>query len=226
VVGKMDRYLQNKTLISSTDQEKLSESKVMILGVGGLGGYATEMLARIGIGTLILVDFDRFDMTNLNRQILATESNLGSFKVEEAKKRVATINSEVEVITIDKKITSTNIHEIIEGVDIVVDGLDDSMLKKVVESSCSKLNIPMVHGAINGFIGQVAMIMPGDFILDKIYGDKKIKSELGNPSFIPPLVASIQVGEVIKYILKKGENMSKEILYIDLENNTFTPLKI
>ncbi len=222
----MDRYLRNKTLISSTDQEKLSKSKVVILGVGGLGGYAVEMLARIGIGTLILVDFDKIDTTNLNRQIIATESNIGAFKVEEMRKRVNAINSEVEVIAINKKITSTNIHEIVEGVDIVVDGLDDSLLKKIVESSCSKLGIPMIHGAINGFIGQVAVIMPGDFILEKIYGDKKIESNLGNLSFIPPLIASIQVGEVIKYLLKKGEIMKREILYIDLENNTFTSIKI
>lgn len=222
----MDRYSRNKNMISLDEQKKLSESTVVILGVGGLGGYAVEMLARIGVGKLILVDYDKFEMTNLNRQIISTEDNLGILKVEEAKKRVGAINPEVEVLAINKRISSDNIDTIIKGVDIVLDALDSSTLKKVVEKSCAKNKITMVHGAIGGWIAQVAVIMPGDFILDKIYKGDDLENKMGNPSFTPALAASIQVGEVIKFLLNKGELLNNEVLYIDLEYNSFTKLKV
>jgi len=213
-------------MISPHEQKKLSKSKVVILGVGGLGGYVVEMLTRIGVGNLILVDFDKFETTNLNRQIISREDNLGLSKVEEAKKRVEAINSEIEVTAINKRISVNNVDAIIKGADIVVDALDSSGLKKTVERSCAENNIPMVHGAIGGWVAQVAVIMPGDFILDKIYKGDDLGNKMGNPSFTPALAASIQTGEVIKLLLNKGEVLDKEILYIDLEYNSFTRLKV
>ena len=222
----MDRYSRNKNLISPEEQEKLSKSKVVILGVGGLGGYVVEMLTRVGVGKLIIVDFDEFETTNLNRQIISTEDNLGLLKVEEAKKRIETINSEIEVTAVNKRISFHNIDGIIKGADIVVDGLDSPKLKKIVELSCTRNNIPMVHGAIGGWIAQIAVIMPGDFILEKIYKDDHFENKMGNPSFTPALAASIQVGEVIKLLLDRGEVLNNEALYIDLEYNSFTRLKV
>ncbi|UUV18912.1 HesA/MoeB/ThiF family protein [Fusobacteria bacterium ZRK30] len=222
----MDRYSRNKKMISTDEQKKLSESTVVILGVGGLGGYVLEMLARIGVGKLLLVDFDKFEVSNLNRQIISTEDNLGLLKVEEAKKRVEIINPEIKVVAVNKKISDHNIDGIIKGADIVVDALDSSRLKRVVEKSCAKNKIPMVHGAIGGWIAQVAVIMPGDFILDKIYSGDDLENKMGNPSFTPALAASIQVGEVIKFLLNKGELLNNEVLYIDLEYNSFTRLKV
>ena len=222
----MDRYSRNKKMISTDEQKKLSESTVVILGVGGLGGYAVEMLARVGVGKLLLVDYDKFEITNLNRQIISTEGNLGLLKVEEAKKRVKAINPKVEVVAVNKKISDHNIDGIIKGADIVVDALDSSTLKKVVEKSCARNKIPMVHGAIGGWIAQVAVVMPGDFILDKIYSGDDLENKMGNPSFTPALAASIQVGEVIKFLLNKGELLNNEVLYIDLEYNSFTRLKV
>ena len=222
----MDRYSRNKRLISPDEQEKLSKSKVVILGVGGLGGYAVEMLARIGVGKLTLVDFDKFETTNLNRQIISTEDNLGLLKVEEAKTRAETINSETEVTAVNERISIHNIDGIIEEADIVVDGLDSPGVKKIVELSCARNNIPMVHGAIGGWIAQVAVIMPGDFILEKIYKEDDLENKMGNPSFTPALAASIQVGEVIKLLLDRGEVLNNEVLYIDLEYNSFTRLKV
>lgn len=222
----MDRYSRNKKMISTDEQKKLSESTVVILGVGGLGGYAVEMLARLGVGKLLLVDFDKFEITNLNRQIISTEDNLGLLKLEEARKRVEAINPEVEVMVINKKISDHNIDGIIKGADIIVDALDSSVLKKIVEKSCAKNKIPMVHGAIGGWIAQIAVIMPGDFILDKIYSEDDLENKMGNPSFTPALAASIQVGEVIKFLLNKGELLNNEVLYIDLEYNSFTRLKV
>ncbi|RUA07704.1 MAG: HesA/MoeB/ThiF family protein, partial [Fusobacteria bacterium] len=165
-------------------------------------------------------------ITNLNRQIISTEKNLGALKVIEAKKRINDINSAIEVVAINEKISLKNIENIIDGSDIVVDALDNSLLKKSIEKICAKNKIIMVHGAIAGFIGQVAVIRPGDFILDKIYREKEIENKEGNLSFTPALVSSIQVGEVVKILLNKGEVLENEILYIDLKYNTFTKIKI
>ncbi len=220
------RYLKNKKLISEKDQERLGKSKVVVLGCGGLGGYVVEMLTRVGVGKLTLIDFDKFDESNLNRQLLSTEKNIGEFKVEVAGERVQEVNSNVLIECINKKITKENLVELVSKGDIVVDALDDSILKKDVEKVCKAAGIPMVHGAIGGFVGQVAVIMPGDDILEKIYGDSKLENPMGNPSFTPGLVASIQVGEVIKVLLDKGKVLNNEVLYIDLEENIFRKLKI
>ena len=129
-------------------------------------------------------------------------------------------------MAVNERISFHNIDGIIKGADIVVDGLDSPGLKKIVELSCTRNNIPMVHGAIGGWIAQVAVIMPGDFILEKIYKEDDLENKMGNPSFTPALAASIQVGEVIKLLLDKGEVLNNEVLYIDLEYNSFTRLKV
>lgn len=224
----MERYLRNKKLISQEEQDSLYRMKVVVLGCGGLGGYIIEMLARIGVGKLILVDFDTFDETNLNRQLISNETNLGRGKVGEAVKRVTTINSTISVVGVERRVTEDNLKEVIGGCDVVVDALDSIPIKKQVERSCARMGIPMVHGAIGGWIAQVAVVRPGDFILEKLYGDGEegVEAEMGNPSFTPALAASIQVGEVIKLLLNKGNPLRGEVLYIDLENNSFSTLKL
>lgn len=206
----------------------MSNMKVVVLGCGGLGGYIAEMLARLGIGWLILVDFDVFDESNLNRQIISTEDNLGAFKVEEAVKRIKMINSGIKVRGINLKINSGNLEKIIENADLVMDALDSINLKIMTEELCFKLNIPMIHGAIGGWVAQVAVIRPGDFILKKIYGDieEGIEATLGTPAFTPALAASLQVSEALKLLLNKGNTLEKEVLYIDLENNSFSNIKV
>jgi molybdopterin/thiamine biosynthesis adenylyltransferase len=227
-VDKIDRYLRNKNLIMPEEQIKLSKMKVVVLGCGGLGGYIIEMLARIGVGELILVDFDVFDESNLNRQIISTEENLGISKVEEAERRVRLINSNIKVFGMNLKIDKKNIKKIIKGTDLVLDALDSISLKIIVEEACSLLGIPMIHGAIGGRVAQVAVIRPGEFILKKIYGDIKegIEGTLGNPSFTPAIAASVQVSEALKILLNSGNTLEKEILYMDLENNTFSNIKL
>lgn len=224
----MERYLRNKKLISQEEQEKLAQMKVVILGCGGLGGYIIEMLSRVGVGKLTLVDFDTFDESNLNRQLLSTEKNLGVSKAAEAQRRVRLINSLVEVEVLEERVSEENMDRIIEGAMVVVDALDSIPLKKKVEEACTRMKVPMVHGAIGGWIAQVAVVRPGEFLLEKLYGDTEagVEAEMGNPSFTPALAASIQTGEVIKLLLNKGNSLEGEVLYIDLENNSFSTLKL
>lgn len=220
----MDRYSRNKNMLSDEEIERLQTLKVCVLGCGGLGGYVIEMLARLGIGYLTVVDGDCFEVTNLNRQLLSTVTGLGRSKAETAKERIAAVNPGVVVTAISTFVDGNNAEAILAGHDVVVDALDQIDLRKMVAEVCSQLRIPMVHGAIAGWYGQVATILPGENTLERIYGTNRkrgAEQQLGNPSFTPALVASLQVSEVLKLLLWRGELLTNKMLLIDLFHNEF-----
>ena len=224
----MLRYSRNKNLMSDDEIILLSQKKVCVLGLGGLGGYIVEMLSRIGVGSLTLVDGDVFDETNLNRQLFSSVNNLGSSKALEAEKRVKGINPLTKVIPVYEFVDSSNAMKIIANHDVIVDALDSIDLRKYIAKVCTELNLPLVHGAIAGWYGQVATIYPNDTTLD-ILDPKDIKrgieKELGNPSFTPALVASIQVSEVIKLLLNRGDLLRNSFMMIDLYTNDIEVIK-
>jgi len=206
----------------------LSQKKVCVLGLGGLGGYIVEMLSRIGVGSLTLVDGDVFDETNLNRQLFSSMNNLGSSKALEAEKRVKGINPLTKVIPVYEFVDSSNAMKIIANHDVIVDALDSIDLRKYIAKVCTELNLPLVHGAIAGWYGQVATIYPNDTTLDILYPKdikRGIEKELGNPSFTPALVASIQVSEVIKLLLNRGDLLRNSFMMIDLYTNDIEVIK-
>jgi molybdopterin/thiamine biosynthesis adenylyltransferase len=206
----------------------LSQKKVCVLGLGGLGGYIVEMLSRIGVGSLTLVDGDVFDETNLNRQLFSSMNNLGNSKALEAEKRVKGINPLTKVIPVYEFVDSSNAMKIIANHDVIVDALDSIDLRKYIAKVCTELNLPLVHGAIAGWYGQVATIYPNDTTLDILYPKdikRGIEKELGNPSFTPALVASIQVSEVIKLLLNRGDLLRNSFMMIDLYTNDIEVIK-
>ncbi len=217
------RYERNMNTLSPQENNELKDFKVCVIGCGGLGGYVIELLGRLGIGTITAVDGDVFDETNLNRQILSTEGLIGKSKALAAKERMATVNSLVTLKPIHEFVTGENCDSIIEGHHIVVDALDNLDTRKLLEEACEVLKIPLVHGAIAGWYGQVAVIMPGDRLLQKLYSDssnKGMETELGNPSFTPALVASLEAAQTVKVLLGKGEQLRNKMLVIDiLEHN-------
>lgn len=224
-----ERYKRNVSALSEYESNKLKEFRVCVVGCGGLGGYVIEMLARLGIGYITAVDYDMFEESNLNRQILSKESLVGHSKSKVAKDRVKEINSEVMVRVVDEKLQDVNCRDIIKYHDIVVDALDDIKTRLVLQKMCNELNIPLVHGAIGGWFGQVSTIFPGDNTLDVLYKDNHnngIENILGNPSFIPANIASIQVSEVIKILLNKGNILRHKLLMVDLLNNDYDVIEI
>lgn len=220
------RYLRNIGTIGIEGQLTLLKAKVAIIGAGGLGGHNIELLARQGIGYLRVIDGDEFAGHNLNRQLLATEGNLGENKALAAACRVAEINSDVYVDAIPQMLTTANAEQLLKGMDIVVDALDSISSRLLVSKTTGKLGIPLVHGAIAGFTGQVTTLLPGDIGLEKIYkvtagADKGIETILGNPAATPALAAAIQAQEVIKFLTGTGELLHKRLLYFDTELNIF-----
>ncbi|MCD4717393.1 MAG: HesA/MoeB/ThiF family protein [Desulfobacterales bacterium] len=219
------RYLRNMETISIEEQFKLSKSRVAVVGAGGLGGNVILLLARLGIGQLVVVDYDVFDETNLNRQALSNVNSLGKSKSEEAVELVGSINPGVEVLPYQVKLNTSNASEILTGSDVVVDALDNIPDRFVVEKVCKKLRIPLVHGALAGFEGQIMTIFPGDPGLKHLYGNesagsdrsKSPESVLGVPAPIPSLIATLQIMEVFKIILKRGKVFRNVMLHLDLE---------
>lgn len=215
----LERYTRNIATLSIEDNEKLKNYRVCVVGCGGLGGYAIEMLGRIGIGHIIAIDGDVFEETNLNRQLLSDADSIGVNKALRAKERMEKVNPYIEIKAITEKLTSFNGMALIEGAGVVIDGLDSIETRLMLEELCECMNIPLVHGAIGGWYGQVTTILPGDGTLARFYGSKfakGIEKQLGNPSFTPALVAGIQVSEVIKVLIKRGELLRKKMLIIDL----------
>lgn len=225
----MDRYLRNMNAISPAENQRLKDFHVVVVGCGGLGGYIIEMLARLGIGTLTVVDGDVFDETNLNRQILSTEQNIGTPKVEAAKERVALINSQVAVNAVHDLLSWQNGLEIVSGKDLVFDALDNVGSRLTLESLCETAGVPLVHGAIAGWFGQIAVVLPGDQTLHSILPEgvnQGIETELGNPAFTPALVASIEVAEGMKVLLGREDILRNKLLTIDLLNLEYEVLSL
>ena len=226
------RYKRNLGVVSPSEQIKLLQSKVAIIGAGGLGGTALELLTRMGIGELIIADEDIIVDSNLNRQILSTEKNLGQSKTEFAVKRVKEINSSIEITGHSTFIDSNNVKEIIKGAEVVVDALDNLPSRFVLQKACRDLKIPLVHGAIAGFNGQLTTIFPEDKGLELIYGSNEDLPEhgsevtLGAPTVTPALIASLEAQEVVKILLKRGKLFRNKLLYVDIEGGTIEILKL
>jgi len=214
------RYRRNQKTFSTAAQLALFRSKVAVIGCGGLGGYVIEELARLGVGEIRVVDFDVFEEHNLNRQLLATMETLGRAKADEAVARVARTNPAVSVVPLKVRFDAKNSQNILAGVDLAVDALDAIPPRLELEQACAALGIPLVHGAICGWFGQVTTVFPGDDTLQKIYGnyppDKGMETELGNPSFTPAVVASLQAAEACKVILFQGTPLRHRVLFINL----------
>ena len=217
-----ERYIRNIKAISEEENAVLFDKKVCVIGCGGLGGYIIEILARIGIGNLIVVDGDVFEESNLNRQLLSKTDLLGKSKAESAYRRVLEINPEVKVKYIYDFLDESNYSEIINNSDVAVDALDNIKTKKFLQKACEELGIPLVHGAIGGWYGQVTTIFPGDRTLDIIYKGEEEKGQekvLGNLPFTASYTASLQSAEVIKLLIKRGDLLRKKVLFMDLLNN-------
>ena len=214
------RYEKNRTTINAGQQRALFNGTVAVVGCGGLGGYVIEELARLGVGTIRVIDHDIFEEHNLNRQVLCTLSSLGKAKVDAAVQRVNEINPACEVVTLNEKLTAVNAASLLDGATVAVDGLDNIPSRLDLADACVKLGIPLIHGTIGGWYGMVLTQGPARNIVRKMYGGsrglKGIEETLGNPSFTPAFVASIEAAEVCKIITGEGTTLDGRMLFINL----------
>ena len=218
------RYIRNADILSTAEQLKLAESRVAVVGAGGLGGQAIVLLARLGVGALVVVDCDQFDETNLNRQALCVGETLGEPKTRAAVEAVAAINPGVHVIPHQVRLTADVIDGILAGSDVVVDGLDNVPDRLLLQEAAGRLRIPMVHGALAGFEGRIMTVLPGDAGVKQLYGEtesgadpERPEAVLGVPAVTAALIGTFQAMEVLKILLRRGSLFRNAMAYVDLE---------
>ncbi|MHB1355500.1 MAG: HesA/MoeB/ThiF family protein [Anaerolineae bacterium] len=216
-----ERYRRNLGTIGLSGQSTLLDSCVAVVGAGGLGGYVIEGLARMGIGRLILIDGDQYAENNLNRQLGCTEAVLGQFKAHVMNRRVSEVNSAVEVVVHTDWLDEENATALVQGALVLVDALDSLPTRLLLQRIAERMSVPLVHGAIAGYTGQVMTILPGEIGLVGLYGDnpkveKGIEIQLGNPAATPMLIAAWQVSEVVK-LLTGGTVLNQRLLVFDTE---------
>jgi molybdopterin/thiamine biosynthesis adenylyltransferase len=224
------RYLRNRDGVSLQDQIQLAESRVAVVGAGGLGGTVIQLLGRIGIGRLTVVDCDVFDETNLNRQVFCTRDWVGQSKALAVQAQMKAINPAVEVHAQNVRLDSANGPEILGGCRVIVDALDNVKDRLTLEALAKSLRVPLVHGALAGFEGQIMTVFPEDPGLKQIYGsgDEGASSAdrpeflLGVPSITPSLVATLEAMEVLKILLNRGTPFRNKMVYIDLERGEWS----
>jgi molybdopterin/thiamine biosynthesis adenylyltransferase len=225
------RYLRSLGTVGWEGQIALLQATVGIAGAGGLGGWIIEGLARMGVGRLIIIDSDVFQDNNLNRQVFCVERNLGQPKVEAARQRVAEVNSAVEVVAHQVRVDEAQMLQLLHGADVLVDALDALPTRLALQRAAQKLSVPLVHGAIAGYVGQVMTIFPDDPGLVGLYGDRPvpehgIEVQWGNPAATPMMVAAWQIQEVVKLLTGRGEPLRRRMLFMDSEIGTIDILQV
>ena len=219
-------YARNQKRLSSEDQIKLLQSHVAIIGLGGLGGTVTEILARIGIGRLTLVDGDQFDDSNLNRQLLSSTELLGTPKALVAEARVNAVNPAVEATSVCTFFSAENGAELLGDANIAVDCLDSISARFALETVCRELGIVMVSAAIGGTSGQLTVTYPGDQGLSRVYGPAEkavrrgIEKTLGTLPFAAITLAAMECAEVVAMAVGNPSGLRNRLLITDLVDHS------
>lgn len=223
------RYTGNVRLIGAVGQAKLLRSKVCIIGCGGLGGTVIELCGRLGIGNIVLADGDKFEESNLNRQLLSSEDALGRYKAETGKQRIKSINSAIDVTAYNVFMDENNAKEIIGGSNIVIDALDNVRSRLLLQKECESMGVPLVHGAIGNTGLQIMTVMPGDGSLNSIYtGEIKNAEDAGpaNPMVTVMMCAALEVSEAVKILLGIGDTLARKLLHYDWLDNQYSVFKL
>ncbi len=227
---QMNRYKRHLLLpeVGVEGQVKLLDSKVLLLGAGGLGSPAALYLAAAGVGTLGIVDMDEVDASNLQRQILHNIDRIGDRKVDSAKKTLTALNPDVNVVTYDTRLSADNILDIIAGYDVIVDGADNFPSRYLLNDASVKLGIPVVHGSIFRFEGMVSVFHPtqGPTYRDMVPEPPPAElapscAEAGVLGMLPGLVGTIQAIETVKVLLGLGDALIGRILSVDTTEMEF-----
>lgn len=228
----MGRYLRQLEVLGLEGQEKLRKARVVIAGVGGLGSVVSTYLVAAGVGRVVLFDNGILELSNLNRQILYSEEDLGMHKVVAAVKRLKKLNSEVEVVGYVDDVRSDEFREEVRDADLIVDCLDSWASRIAVDKVSWELRKPLIHGGISEFYGQLTTIVPGvtkclRCVLN--LDEKKLSTPEKPPQVIGPtpgVVGSIEAVEAIKLITGVGELLTNKLLIIDLKRHEFAVLKL
>jgi molybdopterin/thiamine biosynthesis adenylyltransferase len=205
-------------------QERLKQARVVVAGLGGLGCSASLYLTCAGVGHVTLIDCDRVELSNLNRQVLHYEEDIGQGKPFSAAGKLAKLNSSIEVTPVFQKITEHNAKEIIKGADLVVDGMDNFKTRFILNKACVAEGIPFIHGGVQGLFGEVTTMLPGKTPCLACIFPEVPQGGSTIPVFgvTPALIAILQVTEAIKFLAGFGSLLIGKMLYFNGETMEFT----
>lgn len=219
--------------VGGKGQTKIAEAKVFIVGAGGLGCPVGYYLTAAGVGTIAMIDNDTVEISNLQRQIAHSMNTLGMPKVESARKTFESLNPDVNIVALRKRISKDDILDLISDYDIVVDGSDNFPTRYLVNDACVMAGKPLVSGAILRFEGQVTTIMPGEgpcyrclFEEPPPPGLVPSCQEAGVLGVLPGVIGGLQATEVLKLILGKGDILKGELLIYNALKTTFRKVKV
>ncbi len=222
-----EKYIRQTMLFGDEGQEKLKKAKVFVAGAGGLGSPVSTYLAVAGIGTLIIADFDSVELSNLNRQFLHHEKDVGKEKVKSAEEKLLSLNPEIKVEIIREKITDKNADLVVPPCDLIIDALDNFDTRHVLNRLAVKRNIPLIHGAVSGYRGQATTIIPGKTpCLCCIFPTSFKKEVFPIIGTTPGVIGSIQANEAIKYLTGQGKLLENRLLLWDGFSCSFSELMI
>jgi molybdopterin/thiamine biosynthesis adenylyltransferase len=211
-----ERYKRQMLLFGDEGQEQLKKAHIFIAGAGGLGSPVSFYLAVAGIGTITIVDMDTVDQSNLNRQILHFDRDIGRKKSVSAEEKLSAINPDIRVNAIDTRIDETNAARLVGSADGVVDAMDNYPIRYLLNDVAIEKNIPLFHGAIRGFYGQATTIIPGKTpCLKCIFPKAPPKEVFPVVGATPGVIGTVQATEVIKYFLKSGDLLTGRLFIWD-----------
>ena len=214
--------------IGEQGQEKLKRSHVLVAGIGGLGSLSSFYLTGLGIGHLTIVDCGSVQLSDLNRQILYNEKDLGLKKTDVAYEKLSFLNGDISIEPISEEITNRNIFKLIQGVEIVIDGTDNFETRKVLNKACFEKKIPYIYGGIFGFKGKMTTFIPGRTpCIECLYPKQEERgSVVPVVGPIPGLIATLQVLDALKLIIEFGHPLAGKLLSFDGETMAFNYFEI
>ena len=223
---RYDRQIMIRGL-GEKGQEKLKQARVVIAGAGGLGSPVAMYLAVAGVGTIRIIDHDKVELSNLNRQVLHGDKDIGRDKVESAREKLSPLNRNVQIETVRETITEANVSRLVVGCDVIVDALDNLPTRLVLNKAAVENRIPFVHGAVYGLEGRVMTILPGQSAcLRCIYRGLAPQEKFPVIGVTPAVIGCIQATEAIKCITGLGQLLVNRLLIYDGLKMKFTELAV
>lgn len=220
-------------VVTKSEQERLRDAKITVIGCGGIGGATTEMLVRMGIGNLTIIDKDAFDVSNINRQLMSSFYSVGKSKVNTTYETLKSINPFVNIIPFEEELDESNVEKIVKDSDIVIDALDNLVTRIILSRYAYNSGIPFVHGAIHGTMGQISVFTEDTPTYEEIFKLPSLGKELTDEIIrkikdigaeVPPVIAPVpnivgclQAFEALKLITLQGDSiMAPDVLMFDL----------
>lgn len=228
---RYDRHLRLPE-IGTRGQRRLLDSRVLLVGAGGLGSPAALYLAAAGVGTLVLVDDDRVERSNLQRQVLHEEGSIGRTKVESAKRRLSALNPGVRLETVEARFDADNAATLLDGCDLLIDGADNLRTRYCINDACLRAGVPRAYGAVERFRGQASLFVPGQgpcyrcLFPDVPAADAPSCADTGVLGVLPGVIGLIQATEAIKWLLGLGEPLVGRLLGYDALSMRFSETRL